>query len=83
MIKEESADKGNNPIITPKLVATPLPPLPLRKIEKMCPEVASTPVIIETGEGKRRIFLEMKTGIKPFRISSIKTIVAKNPPQTL
>lgn len=56
---ESRAGAGKRPIITPKLVATPFPPLPLRKIEKICPVIARSPVMIETNELKCRKPLEM------------------------
>jgi|YelNatPaOPRAMG01_1025707.scaffolds.fasta_scaffold209102_1 hypothetical protein len=41
--KEIKAGSGKSPITTPKLVETPFPPFPLRKMENECPKIERIP----------------------------------------
>ena len=81
---EEIAAGGKRPIITPKLVATPLPPLPFKKMEKLCPKMVNIPIQMRRkGAGFGSIFLTSKRGKIPFAISRNKTTAAGPPPITL
>lgn len=41
-----NAGMGKSPIMTPKLVETPFPPLPRRNTEKLCPRIDAIPTAI-------------------------------------
>lgn len=77
------------PIITPKLVATPLPPLKLRNIVQLCPMTATKPKIIRNDNAQGislapAIESAIKVGqIKPLPMSSINAVMPKNGPRTL
>lgn len=71
------------PINTPKVVATPLPPLKFKNIVQLCPEIQTRPKIMRTTSSETKITLgaikspKKNTAIKPFRISKNNTEIGR------
>ena len=78
----------DNPIRTPKVVAMPLPPLNLKNKVQLCPHMQLNPSKIGRIVLSAKLILEPRkspkkiTGIKPFKISKIKTLIPTGFPNT-
>lgn len=78
----------DNPIRTPKVVAMPLPPLNPKNKVQLCPHMQLKPSKIGRIVLSAKVILEAKklpkktTGIKPFKISKIKTLTPTGFPNT-
>ena len=70
-----SPASGSSTAMTPKLVATPLPPRNPRKGLKLCPTTAATPHSAATGSSRCRA-RAMTTASTPLRMSKIATASA-------
>lgn len=79
-VKKET--RGARASSTPKPVATPLPPLPFKKMEKLWPQIAQIPTIIGNRAKEGKYLLAKRTGIAPFPISKSKVRAAGKGPTT-
>jgi len=76
-------------IKTPKVVATPLPPLKFRKILNVWPKMLARPIIIHNASSEKACeLLAIKSetaaaGMNPFNVSIIKTLIPAGLPNTL
>jgi len=64
--------KGARATSTPKPVATPLPPFPFRKMEKLWPQIAQTPAIIGRKREEGKYYFARRTTTAPFPMSKNK-----------
>ena len=75
--RTKRAVRGERPTKTPKLVATPLPPLNFRNIEKVWPIIAARPMaIIHHPDGERQAWRARIVGRKPLAASSRRVAAA-------
>jgi len=77
----------DRPNRTPRLVATPLPPLKFRKIVQLCPHMQLIPIIRDRASAEIKDVLLSKilpsntTGSSPFAISRINTVTPQPLPK--
>ena len=77
-----------SPNKTPKVVATPLPPLKFKKIVQLCPQIQLKPIMMQNDSSETLALAPMtpgkiSTGRNPFRISSTKTVIPQPLPKSL
>jgi len=77
-----------SPAKTPKVVATPLPPLKCKKMVQLCPQIQLKPRMIQNDSRGTLALAPMAldkitTGRNPFRISSPKTVNPQPLPKSL
>ena len=77
-----------SPNKTPNVVATPLPPLNLKKIVQLCPQIQPTPAKIQKLSNEilaliPRMFGRIATGKNPFKISNANTVIPQPLPKSL
>lgn len=82
IIKSINRMLGERAIITPAAVATPFPPVKLRKIDQLCPEIAASPVRTKS-KSFSPIALAIKIGITPLLISATRTTRPPDGPKVL